>query len=295
MDYNDLSLFTRVVERGSFSGAARVAGLPKSSVTRSIARLERELGVRLIQRTTRQRGVTDAGRELYERVRGAVVALEEATQAVREHGREPRGIVRVTAPGDAAMLGLPEALAKLSARYPSIHVEMVLTSRLLDLVADGIDLAIRAGRLADSTLVARRVGETSLGLFASKAYLARHGRPKRVAELASHDCVLFRPRAGRATWTLASGDREETVEVSGAIGADDFAFVLPTIEAGAGIGLLPIFTGERSSALERVLPRYRSGGGAPLSVVMPSASFVPARVEIVRDFLVAHLSSLLTS
>src|SRR6476646_4336890 len=179
MDYNDLALFTRVVERGSFSDAARAAGLPKSSVTRSIARLEKELGVRLIQRTTRQRGVTDAGRELYERVRGAVVALEEAAQAVREHGREPRGIVRVTAPGDAAMLGVPEALAKLSARYPSIHVEMVLTSRVLDLVADGIDLAIRAGRLADSSLVARKVGSTNAGLFASPDYLERRGRPKK--------------------------------------------------------------------------------------------------------------------
>src|SRR5881628_1297595 len=125
MDYNDLALFTRVVERGSFSDAARTEGLPKSSVTRSIARLEKELGVRLIQRTTRQRGVTDAGRELYERVRNAVGALEEAADAVREHGKEPRGVVRVTAPGDATLMGLPEALIELTKKYPSIHVEMV--------------------------------------------------------------------------------------------------------------------------------------------------------------------------
>src|SRR4051794_14840309 len=98
MDYNDLGLFARVVERGSMTAAAHSVGLPKSSVTRSIARLEKELGVRLIQRTTRQRGVTDAGRELYERVRGAVGALEDAVASVREHGREPGGIVRVTAP-----------------------------------------------------------------------------------------------------------------------------------------------------------------------------------------------------
>src|SRR5450432_3538586 len=135
MDFNDLALFARVVEHGSFTAAAKAMALPKSSVTRGIARLERELGVRLIQRTTRQRGITDAGRDLYERVRGAVGALEEATEAVREQGRDPRGVVRITANPDAQMMGVPQMLVDLHAKYPAIAVELVLTSRVVDLVA----------------------------------------------------------------------------------------------------------------------------------------------------------------
>ena len=293
MDYNDLALFTRVVERGSFTQAAKTTGLPKSSVTRSIARLERELGVRLIQRTTRQRGVTDAGRELYERVRGAVVALEEATEAVRSHGQEPRGVVRVTAPADMAMIGLPEAIAEFLVAYPAIHFELVLTSRVVDLVAEGIDLGVRAGRLADSSLIARKVGAMNSGLFAAKTYLKKRGRPKRLAELATHDCVLFRGRGGRSTWTLEGPRGEQTVEVGGPISLDDFSFMLRILGTGVGIGQLPLFVGQREDLLERVLPDYVLPG-APLHIVMPSGSYVPARVSIVRDFLVEHLAKALT-
>jgi len=181
MDLNDLALFARVVEQGSFTAAAHAMALPKSSVTRGIARLEKELGVRLIQRTTRQRGVTDAGRELYERVRGAVGALEEAAEAVREQGKEPRGIVRVTANPDAAMMGLPELLVDLRAQLPSIHVELVLTSRVVDLVAEGIDLGIRAGNLVDSSLIAKKVGSANAALYAAKRYVKTRCKPTMLA------------------------------------------------------------------------------------------------------------------
>ena len=295
MDYNDLALFTRIVERGSFTAAARAAHLPKSTVTRSIARLEREVGVRLLQRTTRQRGVTDAGRVLYERVRGAVGALEEATSLVREQGREPRGSVRVTAPLDATLMGLPEALAGFFSKHPSIHVELVLTSRMADLVAEGIDLAVRAAWLSDSTLVARKVGVTHAGLFASREYLARRGRPRRLPDLRKHDCVLFRGRGGTASWRLEGGGREETIEVTGRVSSDDYVFSLRAIEAGLGIGTLPLFVGRaHRPRIERVLPQL-GVPGAPLQVVMPSASFVPARVALVRDFLVEHLTELLAA
>jgi DNA-binding transcriptional LysR family regulator len=297
MDYNDLALFTRVVERGSFSDAARAAGLPKSSVTRGIARLEKELGVRLIQRTTRQRGVTDAGRELYERVRNAVGALEEAADAIREHGQEPRGVVRVTAPVDAAMMNLPEAMVAFAQKYPSIHVEILLSNRVVDLVAEGIDIAIRAGKLADSTLVARKVGSTAAGLFASKDYLDKRGRPKKVSDLAEHDCILFRGRGGKATWLLEGPKGQEPVDVHAVLSSDDFSFNARAITAGVGIGMLPLFIGARCSmlahGLERVFPKHTVGPTGQMHVVMPSASFVPARVTVVRDFLVEHLGKLL--
>jgi DNA-binding transcriptional LysR family regulator len=288
VDYNDLALFTRVVERGSFTAAAQAAGLPKSSVTRSIARLERALGVRLIQRTTRQRGVTDAGRELYERVRGAVAAIEEASEAIREQGHEPRGVVRISALPDVDLMGVPELLAQLHGKLPSIHVELSLSGRIIDLVADGFDLAIRAGRLGDSSLIAKKVGNTHTALYAAKAYLKKRGKPKALADLKAHDCVLFRGKNGRARWAF-EGDGE--VEIDGVLGTDDFGFLARALEAGMGIGPLPMFMADRLE-LERVLPDHTMAGG-PVHVVMPSASYVPARVTAVRDALVAHLQQVL--
>ncbi len=290
MDYNDLALFTRVVERGSFTAAAQAVGLPKSSVTRSIARLERALGVRLIQRTTRQRGVTDAGRELYERVRGAVAAIEEASEAIREQGHEPRGVVRVSALPDIDLMGVPELLAQLHGKLPSIHVELSLTGRIIDLVADGFDLAIRAGRLDDSSLIAKKVGHTHTALYAAKSYLKKRGKPKALADLKNHDCVLFRGKNGHARWAFEDAGE---VEIDGVLGTDDFGFLARSLEAGMGIGPLPMFMANRLE-LERVLPDHTMAGG-PVHVVMPSASYVPVRVTAVRDALVAHLSSVLAS
>lgn len=293
MDYNDLALFAHVVEHGSFTSAAKAMGLPKSSVTRGLARLERELGVRLIQRTTRQRGVTDAGRELYERVRGAVGALEEAAEAVREQGKEPRGIVRVTANPDAAMMGIPQMIADLHAKLPSIHVELILTTRVVDLVAEGIDLGIRAGNLADSSLIAKKVGQTDLALYAAKTYLAKRGKPKQLAELAKFDCVLFRGRNGRATWQFEQPELA-SIDVEGVASIDDYWFMSRALEAGLGIGPIPIFIAANDPELERVLPDHAMQG-APLSLVMPSASYVPARVAAVRDFLHARLTDVMNS
>jgi DNA-binding transcriptional LysR family regulator len=292
MDLNDLALFTRVVEHGSFTAAAKATGLPKSSVTRGIARLERELSVRLIQRTTRQRGVTDAGRELYERVRGAVGALEEATEAVREHGHEPAGVVRVTANPDSSMMGIPGALAELRDTLPKIHVELILTTRMVDLVAEGIDLAIRAGRLADSSLVAKKIGVTNAGLFASKPYLKKHGRPTKLGDLKDHACILFRGHDGRGTWALEGPRGPQPIDIDGVASADDFWCAASLIAAGIGIGMLPMFLAHQRGGLEQVLPSYTMPGGG-LHVVMPSGSYVPARVLAVRDALVRHLSQAL--
>jgi DNA-binding transcriptional LysR family regulator len=292
MDFNDIPLFVRVVEAGSFTAAAVALGREKSSVSRSIARLEEELGVRLLQRTTRRLGLTDAGQTFFERVRGAVAGVEEAARAVQELGSEPRGAVRVTAPPDSDELGMAEAIAQFVERYPKIHVELTLTGRTVDLVAEGFDLALRAGRLMDSTLVARRVGSSDLALFAAPAYLKRRGRPRVLQDLAQHDCILFRTRGGRAVWSLSGPNGDETVEVAGSVSADEMGFVARTAAAGVGVANLPLPSARdfvRRNALERILPEYRFTGGV-MHLVLPSAAFVPARVALLRDFLFEHLT-----
>lgn len=296
MDYNDVPLFVRVVEAGSFTAAAAALGREKSSVSRSIARLEEELGVRLLQRTTRRLGLTDAGQAFFERVRPAVTGVEEAANAARELGSEPRGTVRLTSLPESDALSVAVAIADFVNRYPKIHVDVTLTGRTVDLVAEGYDLAVRAGHLTDSTLVARRIGSTDLALFAAPAYLKRRGRPASVGDLTRHDCVLFRARGSRATWTLVGPSGEEstttTVEVTGAVSADDLAFVARCAAAGSGVALIPAMLARdfvQRGALELVLPEHHAVG-APVHVVLPSSTFVPARVVLLRDFLVEHLT-----
>ena len=295
MDYNDIPLFVRVVETHSFTAAAEALGREKSSVSRAIARLESDLGVRLLQRTTRKLALTDAGQAFYERVRASVSGVEEAASAVRELGTEPRGVIRATAPPDSHIFGLGEALADFVERYPQIHVDMTLSARHVDLVAEGFDLAVRAGRLTDSSLVARRIGSTDLALFASPKYLERRGRPKTIRDLEKHDMIMFKQRG--PTWTLTGPDGTITVELRGKITGDDMSFLTRAAVGGAGIALIPAIHARNPAErgeLEVVLPGYSVDGGA-LHVVLPSSAFVPSRVALLRDFLVERLAPVLAA
>jgi DNA-binding transcriptional LysR family regulator len=294
MDYNDLVLFRQVVDKGSITAAARALGLPKSSVSRGLARLEADLGLRLLHRTTRQLAVTDVGKTFFERVRAALSSIDDAAAVAKDAALEPSGVVRVTAPPDAASLGVADAAAEFALRYPKVQLEVVLTARVVDLVGEGFDIGVRAGRLADSGLVARRVGVVVTGLFAAPSYLAKRGRPQSVADLSEHECVLFRSR-GRTIWTTSGDTERQSAEVRGAISGDDFSFVLQAVLAGAGIGQVPLNLGLpalRAGLAVRVLAEHRFGDGE-LHVVLPSAHWVPARVALFRDLLVERLSAVL--
>lgn len=286
MDLNRVAVFSRVVDAGSFTGAARQLGLPKSSVSRAVKQLEEELGVRLLNRTTRQLRLTDAGRVYHDGVSRALVGLEDARQAVSAAEREPTGTVRVTAPVDLAARVLTPILGRFVRQHPGIKVDLVLTNRYLDLVSEGIDLALRAGRLEDSSLIARSLGLASGGLFAAPVYLKRRGTPRRVTELTKHDCVLFRPQGERARWELVGPRGPVEVEVDGAIRSDDFSFVFHAVAEGLGIGILPLGGCERAARLERVLPEHAMRG-VPLHLVYPSGRFLPHRVVLLRDAIVA--------
>jgi DNA-binding transcriptional LysR family regulator len=294
MDLNHVAVFVRVVELESFTAAADQLGLPKSSVSRTVSRLEEDLGVRLLQRTTRKLHLTDAGHAYFERAKEALRGLEEAASAATDSSTVPRGIVRMTAPNDLGVLNVADILTRFSQKYPLVHVELVLSSRFVDLVAEGFDLALRAGKLLDSTLVARKIGSDSLALFAAPSYLKEHGRPKQLAELARHRCVLFRAKNGKAEWRLHGPDGPETVNVRGPISVDEMAFATQAVAAGMGIGLLPVagtrlgVASRSAAALVRVLPEY-SEGGAGLHVVTPSVRFQSAAVTALRDFLIEEL------
>jgi DNA-binding transcriptional LysR family regulator len=290
IDLNRIRVFVRVADAGSFTGAARLSGLPKSSVSRAVAALERELAVRLIQRTTRRLQLTEAGRAYYESVSRALSGIDEAAAAVSELQDTPRGPVRITAPTDLGQWLLAPSLVRFAVRYPDMHVEVSLTQRLVDLVHEGFDLALRVGKLADNRLVARPLGLVRAGVFAAPQYLKRRGRPRSVADLAEHECVLFRSVSGRAVWQLVGPAGRQKVEVRGAVGADDHQFIREAAAAGQGLTLLPIIacSGPERRDLQRVLPEYATVG-EPLQLVYPTARFLPKRVVLLRDQLLKEL------
>lgn len=294
IDLNKVAIFARVVQARGFTAAAKALGIPKSSVSRSVAQLEEALGVRLLQRTTRKLSLTDAGTEYYERVTRALGGLDDAAVAVSEMQGALRGTIRVTAPVDMGNAILARFVARFVRKHPGVRVDLGLTARTVDLVAEGYDLAVRAGALRDSSLVARRVGTGHSALFASPGYLRRRGAPASVAELAAHDVVLFRPAGAKVTWSLVGPNGREDVEVTGPVAADDFSFVRHAILAGAGVGLMPAFLGTNDvgkGRLVRLLPAYLAPG-AVVHVVYPSSRHLPQRVVMFRDALVDELTKL---
>lgn len=293
MDLNHVATFVRVVESGTFTAAAAALGLPKSSVSRGVTALEEALGVRLLQRTTRRLSLTEAGRQYFQQVRAALGGLDQANSAAADMGGEPRGTVRLTAPADFGEGMFPEIIAAFARRYPRIQLDVVLTGRRVNLIDEGFDLAVRAGKLEDSSLVARKVASTAFGLYAAPAYLERRGTPKRFSDLMKHECVLHRSARGIFPWRLSGPRGQEQASVSGTVTADSLQFVRGLVRGGVGIGLLPDLGVEEdvaSGALVRVLPAYAQQGGA-LYVVSPPLRHVPSRVALLRAHLIAELSN----
>lgn len=298
----DLALvnaFVRVVENGSFTAAARVLGLPISSVSRRVSALEESLGVRLLQRSPRKLVPTQAGGVYFERARAALSGLGEARAAVVEMSGEIAGPIRFTTMADNTGL-ITRLLAEFIDLHPKVQIEVMQTPRLVDLLTEQFDLALRGGPLGDSSLVVRRLGRTTTGLFASRSYLRKHGRPSTLEELSGHRFVLFGGGV-RGQLRVTGPEGEETIKVAGPLVAYDLATIADAVAAGVGIGLLPdMYLGwlmeggldARRTDLTRVLPDY-GHPGSEVSLVSPPTTYEPARIRALRDFLAARLGPLI--
>jgi len=287
LDLNDVAAFVRVVANGAFAKAARELGVPTSTVSRAVSRLEETVGVRLLHRTTRNLSVTGEGQAFHQRVAPLVASLRDATRGLNSGGKEPEGLLRVTAPNDLGAAFLSEETVRFVERYPLIRVELVLTNRKVNLVSEGIDVAVRAGRLESSSLVARKIGTLQVDLYAAPSYAERHRLPTTLSELGQHHIVGFGGHDGKVDWQLEGPRGSEPIELSCRIACDDFGFARAACLAGGGIGLLPrviAASDVTSGRLLRVLPEYGSKGAA-LHVVYASARQVPSKVSAFRDFL----------
>lgn len=281
LDLNDIAVFARVVEAGSFTAAARLLGMPKTTVSRRVAALEREVGVRLIQRTTRSFNMTDAGRLYYEQSSRALRAIEEANLRLAEARAEPSGTIRISAPVGFGGHFLSRAAVDFLAMYPKTSVELRLTDDALNLVENGIDLAFRTGILADSTLIARKLGSTHRILCASPDYLARCGVPEEPTDLAGHHCIIAGPSAASAHWVLDGPRGQETVTVAGRFAANEMQAVVAAAIAGYGIAQVPQRIAEGhidDGRLHRVLRDYTTPAGG-LYVLYPSSRHLSPLVK----------------
>jgi DNA-binding transcriptional LysR family regulator len=283
MDLNEIVVFARVVQTGSFTTAAAELGMPKSTVSRKITELEARLKARLLQRTTRKLSLTDVGRTYYDYCARIVSEIEDAERAVSSLQDAPRGLLRVTAGTNTGYLG--PIVADFLKRYPEVRVELSCSGRIVDLVEERFDLGIRAASLADSTLVARNLGAVKWFLVATPAYLKKRGRPKSPDDLKEHDCLLF--GTGSAGLRLDSGDRSTQVALSPRMLVNDMDVLRACATAGLGITLLPAFQcveDLRARTLELVLRDWHVPP-TPIHVVYPTARHVSPKVKAFVDHL----------
>ncbi|WP_338759511.1 LysR family transcriptional regulator [Massilia sp. METH4] len=283
MDLDAVLVFVRVVDTGSFSAAAKLLKMPKTTVSAKVAALEKRLGVTLLQRTTRKLHVTEGGQRYYQHCARAVEELELGESALMSTRSRPSGLLRVTVPIDIGHTLLPVITRAYLDRYEDVRVEMILSNRVADLIGEGIDLAIRAGSLKDSSMIAKPFRDLTIGLWAAPHYLKAHGTPARPEELALHHFVSY---AGMKSLRLWNGKVEVDIPVTGRVIADDSIAIKAMLALEGGIGLLPDFLAadaHRSGALVPVLDGWRLAMVSGFSFVYPGQKYTSPKVQAFID------------
>lgn len=291
LDLIHLRAFTRVADVGSVSGAARALGMPKSSVSRSLVRLEEMLGAPLIERSTRHLRLTDAGRVLHRHATRILDDVNEAENAVGGLIGRPSGTLRVSVGFTFAVGPLAPMLPAFLASYPEVRVVLAVDNRRSDLLTEDVDVAIRIGPLGDSELIARKLGTIGLWLCASPSYLAERGTPATIDEMTVHTLISHVDRRDARRLRTPSGEVREFVIEPGTV-VPEPAVAKVMLIGGAGIGWLPEFEARdavTSGALVRLLPDYQVDG-VDVHALYPSHRSLSAKVRVFIDALVEHMS-----
>lgn len=288
-----LELFCLAAEHGGFTAAANFAGLTPAAVSRTVARLEERLGVRLFVRTTRQIRLSEAGQAYYAQCRQALHQLIEAEREVSGRQVTPSGLLRISTPTTYGHYRLLPLLPEFRARYPGIRVEVHVSNRNIDFAAEGYDLAVRVREPADSTLIARHLEDAELVLVATPDYLRRRGEPKTLEDLSAHDCIQFElPSSGRTIpWLFRRDGQDIELPTSGGYSSSDDVLAGVTLALhGAGIFQAYRFVVEEALHQGRLIEVLQPFGGRvrPFNLLYPQLRFVPLRVRTFVDFLMGH-------
>lgn len=281
----DLEIFARVVAAGSMSSAGRELGLSPAVVSKRLRRLEDRLGTRLLQRTTRQISLTEAGHGFYERVIAILAGIEEAEAFVSRRSALARGTLKVSAPTSFGRMHIAPHINSFMRANPDLAVNLVLSDEFVDIVGDGYDVAIRIAELSDSSLVARRLAPVKRILCAAPDYLQRHGAPEAVADLENHICI---PSHNNEPWKMEGPDGPLVYRPSGPLLTNSSEVVRECVIGGVGIALRSTWDIGRELAdgrLQQVLPAYEGSRNVAIHAVYASRRFLPAKIRVFIDFL----------
>ena len=282
-------VFVQVVESKTFRAAARALGMPKSTVSFRVAALEDQLGERLLERTTRRLRLTDAGALYHQRALSALETLQEAERALSERKTSPSGRLCITATIEGGQFVLAPIFAEYARRYPAVELEIILTDRRVDLIEEGVDVAIRGGALPDSTFVARRLPSSGgMACYASPAYLKSHGTPERPRDLLRHACLVMTSQSEPLAWKFEVSGKATVVRVTPRAKANSFVMLTEFAKAGLGIARLPGSVAKealKSGALKPVLQAFLPKASGGLHAVYPSARHLSPKVRALLELL----------
>lgn len=287
--FTELEAFVCIVDKGSFTAAAKQLALTTSYTSKLLSRLEDRLGVRLLHRSTRQLTLTDPGRAFYERCKDAFQHLEDAEKSAAELQSTPKGRLRISVPATLGMNFLTQPLAQFGARYPELVLDIFFIDRRVDLLSEGFDVVLRAGDLQDTSLAARRLGSADMVLCAADSYIARRALPKEPEELSQHACLIYAHHAAPTVWKLKGPEREVSVDVSGPLIANNAAMLCEAACQGLGILYVPVFHSGchlKEGRLRRILPQWRRPSPVPIHALFPMTRHVPLKVRLFIDAMV---------
>ena len=291
--FQEMASFVAVVEAGSFVGAADATGLSKAAVSRHVAELEQRLGARLLHRTTRRLSLTDDGQLFFARAKDMLAAVDEAESEISSRSGEPSGLLRINAPLTFGVLHLAPLWGRFAQRYPKVALDIALSDRVVDLVEEGYDLAVRITNLQSSQLVSRQLASTRMVACASPHYLARRGTPEHPADLAQHDVISYSYWAARDEWTFTAPDASEVVvRVHARIHANNGDTCRAAALDDQGVILQPDFLiadDLRRGLLVELMPDYRAIS-IGIHAVYPSRKHLPIKTRRLVDFLVASFA-----
>lgn len=291
-EFEQITAFLAAVEHGGFTAASQALGRDGSILSRRVTALEKRLGVRLMERTTRRLALTEAGEAFHQRMRGTLQALQEIEQDTAAAATGVRGTLRIALPATFGRMWVAPILPAFLATYPDLVVETAFEDRYVDLVAESFDVAVRIGTLTDSRLVARRLAPSRRLLCASPAYLQAHGTPVRPADLAQHACLGFSRLASHPLWHLRDGDKATAIRIAGPLVTDDAQSLVQAAVSGAGIAMVSDWLAGPelcSGRLVPVLPDHPVENNETIYLVHPSARLVPAKTRAFSDWMTLQL------
>lgn len=285
--FSAIPLFVAVVENGSFSTAAKRLGISRSAVSKRISQLEEKLGVQLLYRTTRRISLTEAGEYYFENAVQALSFATEAEEAVTQLQAKPQGRLRINIPMSFGRLHIIPLIPGFLAKYPGVEIEMVMDDRMVDLVDEGVDVAIRGADLPDSTLIARKLAPMRYAVCASPQYIEQHGVPQTPEGLVNHNCLLFSYAASE--WHFIRDGETQRISVSGNYRVNNGEAVHEAVRQGVGVSIMPTFIVGPDIAAGRLVPLlsdYQIPQKA-LYALFPKREYLPAKVRVFIDYVVA--------